>query len=328
MVKKPQFKLVANDADITEKISKNLISISFEDKEKDESDEISLSIFGLYSKPLFGDSLELWLGLEKLFKCGTFSVATVSKNYTQNTTEVRATAVNFSGKNSKNGSGNTKEKKSRSFENTTLFAIARKIASENGLKLKSSGEDQNITSVLQNNESNLEFFYKLSLKYGFICCIKENTLIITPKDAKISKDNSTSVKNENLPSYEINLNECFSLEITESSRNEYTAVIAQWQDTTEGKTKSIKVGSGENVFKMQIAQPKSDNEAFKFAQSKLNELQKGGVNGRCELIGREIRAGGKLKIKGIKLDILEFSIKSVSHSFNDSAYVITLEFES
>lgn len=95
MVKKPQFKLIAKGSDITEKISKNLISLSYEDKEKDESDEISLTLFGLYSKLAFGDSLELYLGYEKLFKCGSFSVGTVSKNYTQNTTEVRASAVNF-----------------------------------------------------------------------------------------------------------------------------------------------------------------------------------------------------------------------------------------
>ncbi|EHB4460910.1 phage tail protein, partial [Campylobacter jejuni] len=68
MVRKPKFKLIAKGKDITEKLSKNLISISYEDKEKDESDEISLNVFGLYSKPLFGDSLELWLGFEKLYK--------------------------------------------------------------------------------------------------------------------------------------------------------------------------------------------------------------------------------------------------------------------
>ncbi|EAI7511526.1 phage tail protein, partial [Campylobacter jejuni] len=84
----------------------------------------------------------------------------------------------------------------------------------------------------------------------------------------------------------------------------------------------------ENIYKMQISQPKNDNEAFKKAQAKLNELQKGGLNGRCELIGREIRAGGKLKIKDINMDHYEFSIKSVSHSFNDSAYVVSVEFES
>lgn len=310
MVRKPKFKLIAKGKDITEKLSKNLISISYEDKEKDESDEISLNVFGLYSKPLFGDSLELYLGFEKLFKCGSFNVNVVSKNYTSNTTEVRASAVNFSGK----GNANIKEKKTRSFENTTLFTIARKIANENNLKIKTSGEDQNIVSILQNNQSNLEFSYS-------IC--------FTPKDGKIG-DNAANItsKNENLPLFEIALKECISLEISESARNEYSAVIAEWQDINEAKIKSIKVGSGENIYKMQISQPKNDNEAFKKAQAKLNELQKGGLNGRCELIGREIRAGGKLKIKDINMDHYEFSIKSVSHSFNDQAYIISVEFES
>ncbi|ENU2303671.1 phage late control D family protein [Campylobacter coli] len=325
MVRKPKFKLIAKGEDITEKLSKNLINISYEDKEKAESDEISLSVFGLYSKPLFGDSLELWLGFEKLYKCGSFSVNVVSKNYTSNTTEVRASAINFSGK----GSVNIKEKKTRSFENTTLFTIARKIANENNLKIKTSGEDQNIVSILQNNQSNLEFLYSICFDYGFICCVKENTLIITPKDGKIG-DNAANItsKNENLPLFEIALKDCISLEISESARNEYSAVIAEWQDINEAKIKSIKVGSGENIYKMQISQPKNDNEAFKKAQAKLNELQKGGLNGRCELIGREIRAGGKLKIKDINMDHYEFSIKSVSHSFNDQAYIISVEFES
>ena len=37
---------------------------------------------------------------------------------------------------------------------------------------------------------------------------------------------------------------------------------------------------------------------------------------------------GKLKIKDINMDHYEFSIKSVSHSFNDQAYIISVEFES
>lgn len=130
------------------------------------------------------------------------------------------------------------------------------------------------------------------------------------------------------PYLKIALKECISLEISESARNEYSAVIAEWQDINEAKIKNIKVGSGENVYKMEISQPKNDNEAFKKAQAKLNELQKDGLNGRCELIGCEIRAGGKLKIKDINMDHYEFSIKSVSYNFNDSAYVISVEFES
>ena len=72
---------------------------------------------------------------------------------------------------------------------------------------------------------------------------------------------------------------------------------------------------------MQIAQPKSDNEAFKMGEAKLNELQKGGINAN-------IVAGGKLKFSGIAgLEANEFSIKSVSHRLSTDNYEIEIEFE-
>lgn len=323
MVKKPSFKLIACGKDISEKISKNLISISYEDKENSESDEISIEVFGLYSKPFFGDNLELYLGYENdFFKCGTFKVNVVSKDYVNLKTEIRASAVDFSNKS------NIKQRKTRSFENTSLFIIAKKISNENNLKLKTSGKDQNILSILQNNQNDLEFLYNLCFKYGFICAIKENTLIICEKDAKITNQEQSNEKNKDLPQYKINLSDFISLQINESARNEYSSVILEWQDSDEGKIKSIKVGTGNNSYKMKISKPKSDNEAFSMAKAKLNELLKGGINGRCELAGRQIRAGGKLKIKDINMDNYEFSIKSVSHNFNDSAYIISIEFES
>ncbi|MBE2985467.1 phage tail protein, partial [Campylobacter sp. RM6883] len=96
MVRVPNFKLLAKGNDITAKIKSNLISLSYEDKEGHESDEISIVVNGIYAKPMFGDNLELWLGYgSDLFHCGKFSVQTATRDYKANTTEVRATAVNF-----------------------------------------------------------------------------------------------------------------------------------------------------------------------------------------------------------------------------------------
>jgi len=84
----------------------------------------------------------------------------------------------------------------------------------------------------------------------------------------------------------------------------------------------------EIVYKMQIAQPKSDNEAFKQAEAKLNELQRGGINGRCSCEGKNIVAGGKLKFGGVPgLEANEFSIKEVSDKLSTSGYEIDIEFE-
>jgi len=288
MVRKPAFKLEASGKDITNTIRKNLISLSFTDKEGNESDEISFTLFGIYAKPVFGDKLKLWLGYEnELYLCGSFSVQTTSADYN------------------------------------------KKIAGINALSLKTSGSDQNIASVIQDNVSDIEFLYDLCVKFGFLMAVKNNTIIITAKDAKgdASQTSNTS-KNENLPTFTLNLTNLYSLEITEANRNSYTAVIAEWQDIEAGKVKSIKVGSGEQVYKMQIAQPKSDNEAFKQAEAKLNELQRGGINGRCSCEGKNIIAGGKLKFGGVPgLEANEFSIKEVSHKLSTNGYEIDIEFE-
>ena len=234
--------------------------------------------------------------------------------------EVRAMAVNFA--------SSQKIKKRRSWENTAVFEIVRKIAAENKLSVKMSWQDQNIASVLQNDAEDLDFLYGLCFDYGFIMAVKNATIVIASKDAKGNEtQTSNTPKNESLPKFTLNLAELYSLEIIEANRNSYGAVIVEWQDIS-WKDKSIKVGTGDQTYKMQIAQPKSDNEAFKMGEAKLNELQRGGINGRCSLPGANIVAGGKLKFSGIAgLEANEFSIKSVSHRLNTDNYEIEIEFE-
>lgn len=344
MVRKPNFKLLAKGNDITAKIKTNLISLNYEDKEGSESDEISFVVNGIYAKPAFGDDLELWLGYytanepssfsngvtqangttsssNVLYHCGKFSVQTTTRDYKANTTEVRATAVNFG--------SSQKIAKRRSWENTTLFNIASKIAGENKLSTKTSGADQPIASVLQNNISDLDFLYSLCFDYDYIMKVANNTIVIISKDTRSDEtQTSNTPKNEYLPNFKIALNECESLNITEANRNSYTAVIVEWHDNKDGKDKQVKVGSGEQTYKLNIPEPKRDNEAFKKGEAKLNELQRGGINGNLSTAGREIRAGGKLMILGVDgLENVEFSIKSVSHNLNTTSYMIDVEFE-
>ncbi|MGH1600824.1 phage late control D family protein [Campylobacter majalis] len=307
MVRVPNFKLLAKGNDITAKIKSNLINLSYEDKEGSESDEISFVVNGIYAKPIFGDQLELWLGYgDNLYHCGKFSVQTATRDYKANTTEVRATAVNFASPQ--------KIAKRRSWENTSLFSIASKIATENKLNVKTSGADQPITSVLQNDIGDLDFLYGLCFEYGYIMKVANNTIVITSKDAKGDESQTSNTpKNENLPLFKVELNECESLNITEANRNSYAAVIVQWHDSKDGKNKQIKVGSGEQTYKLNIPEPKSDSEAFKKGEAKLNELQRGGINGNLSTTGRELRAGGKLKITGVAGLIIESLVLKVYH---------------
>jgi len=321
MIERANFKLIANNKDITSKIAKNLIELCFYDKEASESDEISFTIFGLYKKPIFGDSLKLYLGYENsLYSCGSFCVNSVDIDYKENTTQIRATAVNFS-------ASSTKENKRRVWENTSLFLIAKKISAENNLKLKTTSQDLSIASVLQDNVKDIEFLYNLCFEYGYLMAVKNETIIISTKD-KLGDIVNNKEQTNNLPSFTLSLKELDSLNITYANRNSYTKVILQWQELESGTTKSISVGQANQSYIMKIAQPKTEAEAFKKAEAKLNELQKGGINGRCSLKGKNIIAGAKLSFKDIQdLSNIEFSIKEVTHTLNSNSYIIDIVFQ-
>ena len=47
---------------------------------------------------------------------------------------------------------------------------------------------------------------------------------------------------------------------TEANHKSYTAVVVQWHDS---KDKQTKIGSGKQTYKLNIPEPKSDNETLR-----------------------------------------------------------------
>lgn len=320
------FKLVANDEDITQTIQDNLISLDFSDKVGVQSDEMSFSVNGIYERPAFKDTLKLSLGYivndkKELFECGTFKISECTIDYIANTTEIRATAVDFSSK--------VKVKHSKTFANTNLGAIAGVIANRNNLsaKVQNTAYNVKINHILQDNSSDIEFIYNLAYKHGFICAIKNNSLILTAKGSEMngykviaSKKES---KNEDLPSFKLKISDCFALSITENNRVKYDACEITSHNTNSATLTRIKVGDGNNIYKIKESANKSEAELKSIATAKLSELNKGGVKGSLVCAGQQISAGGYLELENIGV----FSITSVNHTLNSGVYSISVEFE-
>lgn len=310
MVAVPDFKLIANGKDVTTKIRANLLALNFSDKVGTKSDELSFRLKGIWQKPAFGDSLQLYLGYEDaLYYCGSFSVQTVECDYKAQESEVRATAVNFASK--------IKEKHERTWKDTSIFSIAKNIASSNSLRFKGRGSDLPIAHELQKGVNDIEFIYSLCAKYGYEAAIKNNTLVVFGKN-----------EGTNLPTLSVHLEELISLSITEANRHVYDYVEVVWHSKKEGKKKSARVGSGKNKYVLNISEPKSASLAHKLGEAKLKSLKSGGFGGRCTLKGGNYIAGAKLEILGIEvLKDLLFSIKSVSHTLDSSGYFCNINFE-
>ena len=306
----PIFKLEANGADITESLQKNTVSISFSDEDGNQSDEITIKVAGDFKRPKYQDELKLWLGYKEssLFYCGLFKVQSTERdNYSLT---INASGADFSSA--------LKQKRETSYEKVSLKDVAKIIADRHSLKLKSDFDDMFLPHLSQTNESDLHMMKRLSSDYNAIFSIKNGTLIFL----KRIKENMAS---KELPVFEIDISECESYSIKHSDKTIYGACEASWQDTKANKVQSITVGNGTPILKIN-GNFKTAVEAQSKAEAKLQNANRGSKSGTISMYGREIYAGGELKLSGAGEDDGEYSIKSVNHTF-DSGWKMSIEIE-
>ncbi|PCM55546.1 phage tail protein, partial [Campylobacter sp. BCW_8712] len=127
--------------------------------------------------------------------------------------------------------------------------------------------------------------------------------------------------------YTLDISELSDLNISIKNRNDYTGVKLTYQDIEQGIVKSVLSGNDKGcVYELKIAGVKNDSEALNLANAKLNALNKGSFEGSFSMIGKNIKAGANLEIKGIDEKVI-FSIKDVKHDFSLSGYTISVNFE-
>ena len=311
MVKTPNFKLLANDKDVTAELQKEIISISFKDEANEQADELTIKVSGEFVRPNYEDELKLYLGYgTDLSYCGLFVVQTTTRE-SNDTLSISATGVNFSNV--------LKEKRDITYEKISIKGICSQIADRNVLKLKSDFDDVSILSIAQSSESDLHFLNRLAADYNAIFNIKNGTLIFTHK----IKENK---KNEDLPAYTLSADEVSSISIKHSNKTLYKSCKSIWHDTQENTTKEIIVGAGEPVL-INKGNFKNAAEAKLKAQAKLERAVQGLVTGSLSTAGEIIFAGGILNLEDTLEDDGEYQIKSVNHNFSSNGWQINLEFE-
>lgn len=134
-VLQPAFTLWYQQKDITNDIAPYVTSVTYTDSIKNESDSIEIRLDDTDGRwidkwyPGTGDTLSLKLGYlgEMLFDCGTFSIDEIEVSAPPSQVMIRgvATSVNRA----------LRTKSSRGFEDTTLAAIATRIAKKHQLML-------------------------------------------------------------------------------------------------------------------------------------------------------------------------------------------------
>ncbi|OLF53807.1 phage late control D family protein [Pseudomonas chlororaphis] len=166
LVPEARFVLTYQQRNITRNISEHLLSLSYMDFLSGQADSLDVELEDTEGKwrdawyPGHGDTLALSIGWEgqPLRTVGRFEIDGIELRCPASSVTIRALGTGI------NGSLRTPEHKA--YENTTLDAVAKQVATRQGLELIGSIEPIKLDRLTQ-QESDLEFLRNLAGEYDY-----------------------------------------------------------------------------------------------------------------------------------------------------------------
>ena len=318
----PKFKIEVSGSDITSKIADRLISLELTDKAGSKSDRLSLSVDDRDQRlelPRKGVQMKVHMGFEStgVTYMGTYTVDDIDVGGPVRFLTIRGSSADFT--------GGIKAPKERSWQDSTLGDIAKKIAGENGLKpaidpklggIKILHEDQ--------TESDMQFMSRLCMGIGCVFKVGDGKLIIAETYSGKSQSGKT------MQAVSVRADQCSSWNAQITMRGKYAACKARWYDPAKGKPQSVTDGSGKPELLLSKTY-QSEELAKKAAKSAL--AANTSSTGRMTISGLRgnplVRAESKLKPNGFRdgVDELDWNVETVTHKLTREAHICDIAAE-
>jgi len=294
----------------------SIASVSFNDCAGSKSDKVTLKMIPEFPRPAPNTKLELIFKsykndilIEEL-NCGLFHTQTTSR-IDNKILCISATGVEFNSKQ--------KEKVSHHYKETKLSNIIDIVSKRLGHETKFKTTDPFVKSLLQTNESDVNFLERIAKDYNVLFSIKNDIVYFVNKD------------DENLPERTIDITKCEkgSPNIKHTTKTYYSSCECSWHDIDEAKTQKVVYGDGTPCYKLKGCY-KSQEEAKTKAKAKLLQMNKGTVKGSFSNRGIKLYAGSKVNIINTYNgeDDGLYSVESCNHSWTRSGgWKVSVEIE-
>lgn len=327
---KPEFRLVANDQDITDKIRDRFQSLSFSDEAGLEADTLTVALVddqpdAPIAIPPTGAELELFLGYDgKLDRMGLFIVDEVELSGWPGLLTISAKAAAF--EKSKGGKKTLQSQKTRSWpKGTKLGDMVAKIAGDHGLTPACAQSLKNIElpHTDQSDESDLHLLVRIGKKYDAVVKPADGKLVM----AKHGEGKSASGKP--LAPVTITATDCSAYSLRLSRKEGQGKVTASYQDTKKAKRKTVEMGDGEPVRRIRT-QFSTRAQALAAVQSEMNKRARGEATVTVDCEGRtDLLAEVPLSLEGFREGVDgQWTIKRAVHSLDGvSGYKTNIEGE-
>jgi len=273
---KPIFKILANGADITEHIKKNLVSLSIRDARGVEADSLTLIVTDPLNKlawPKPNITLKVWLGYKppksdkKLYYKGLFIVDEVEHSGPPDIFTIRARGSELLAEQSE------KMKLQKTFSwhepDTHLWLgdIITKIAISHGLEPKVAKKffTKKIKHIDQTVESDFHFVTRLAERYDATSKINNKALVF------LEKGKAQTASGAPMPEIHIDRTMTDTHRYNIKGRPDYTGVKAHYHSNKKAKLLDVVVGSGPKIKTLKRNYP-NKIQAQDAAQTALDDL--------------------------------------------------------
>lgn len=317
---KPDFRIIANDKDITDLIRDRLGLIRITDKPGLESDDCEITIDdrdGAVAFPTKGASLEVSLGYvgESLTFLGKYRVDEIEVSGPPQTIVIRAKPLDLA--------ETMKSQKRRSWEGVDLAAIIADVAKDNGYEPRCS-VDAKVPRADQMNESDMHFITRIARDHGATATIKDGKLIVAPRGE------GRAGSGRPMPEIKLVRSDLADYRMTFPDRTAYGSASAAWHNNKTGKREILHQGNpngeeGPEYTERHIYPNPAAAEAA--AKSRIESLNRATMSGKVELMrGRaDIGAEQWVRIEGIKKDVDGvYLAESVEHKYSKSAWITSI----
>lgn len=202
---KPIVNLLYNGKDCTKDFSKYLNSLTFQDFEDEQSDELTISLNnndGYFSDlwyPEKGDNLTCSISFDGFnFDCGTCTIDDNTFNYgiSGDTVEIKAlaTSANFP----------VRTNKVKNHTGKSLIQIANEFGKTHGFTVLGNEGNLKVGSIIQKNESDIAFLKRIAKQYGYIFNLKDKYLTFIKVEELENSEPIFTLAKENFKNISLN----------------------------------------------------------------------------------------------------------------------------
>ncbi|MBR3371160.1 MAG: phage tail protein [Rhodobacteraceae bacterium] len=308
----PDFRILANDQDVTAKLRDRLLSLTLTEADGESADKLELTFDDrdhAIEEPEVDATLQVWLGPRgRLSDMGRFTVEGYSFSGPPDTLKVTATAVDLKSP--------VRVPMTRAWENRTLGQIVTEVAARAGLEAVVGASVAGISYpyLAQTAESDLHFLTRLARKVDATAKAASGRLVLAARadDVTASGDPKTPVR--------LGRGDLLSWSYDLSERAREGAVAAEVQDTATATRKRVTKGKGPvRVIRHPAA---SEDEANATAKAALDKSSRDQIEIEASLARFEpdLFAGGRVTITGMRAAMGgTWHVVQVRHAFGGGA---------